>query len=256
MTQKKITVMIQARTGSTRLPRKALKEIEGKLIIWHMINRAKKIKSVQQIIIITTKKKEDEIFLKIAQENGVFGFQGSEKDLLDRHYSCAKKFNADPIIRITSDCPLIDPCLVEKMLQVFLKKNYDYVTNREPPTYPDGLDTEIFSFSALKKADKFSKMSSEREHVNPYIVKNPKKFKIFNYENKKDLSHLRWTVDEKQDLKFVRQIYSRMKPKTLFSTNAILKILAKEPDLQKINQGINRNEGYAKSIKNDKKVKS
>ena len=98
-------------------------------------------------------------------------------------------------------------------------------------------------------------MSSEREHVNPYIVKNPKKFKIYNFRNKKDLSHLRWTVDEKNDLKFVRQIYSRMRPKTFFSTNAVLKLLTKEPALQKINQGITRNEGYAKSLKHDKKVK-
>jgi len=255
MTQKKITVMIQVRTGSTRLPGKALKKIEGKPIIWHMINRVKKIKSVQQIVIVTTRKREDERFLKIAQENGILGFQGSEEDVLDRHYRCAMKFNADPIIRITSDCPLIDPYLVERILQVFLKNNYDYVTNREPPTYPDGLDTEIFSFSALKKAAIYAKMRSEREHVNPYIVKNPKKFKIFNYRNRKDLSHMRWTVDEKNDLKFVRQIYSRMKPKMLFSTNAVLKILSKEPNLQKINQGINRNEGYSKSLKNDKKVK-
>jgi len=247
--------MIQARIGSIRLPGKALKKIEGKPMIWHMINRAKKIKSVQQIIIITTRRSEDRVFLKTAQENGVFGFQGSEKDVLDRHYSCAIKFNANPIIRITSDCPLIDPYLVERMLQVFLKNNYDYVTNRNPPTFPDGLDTEIFTFSALKKAARYAKMSSEREHVSPYIVKNPKKFKIFNYKNKKDLSHLRWTIDEKRDLRFVRQIYSRMKPKTLFSTNAVLKILSDEPNLQKINQKINRNEGYDKSLRNDRKVK-
>ena len=132
--------MIQARTGSVRLPGKALKKIEGKPIIWHMINRAKKIKSVEQIIIVTTRRNEDKVFLKIAHENGIFGFQGSEKDVLDRHYRCAIKFNAGPIIRITSDCPLFDPYLVERMLQIFLKNNYDYVTNREPPTFPDGLD--------------------------------------------------------------------------------------------------------------------
>lgn len=254
MVPKKITVMIQARTGSTRLPDKALKKIEGKPIIWHMINRAKKIKSVQQIIIVTTRKREDRVFLKIAHENGVLGFQGNEKDVLDRHYRCAIKFNADPIIRITSDCPLIDPYLVERILQVFLKNNYDYVTNREPPTYPDGLDTEIFAFSALKKAARYAKMNSEREHVNPYIVKNPKKFKIFNYKNRKDLSHLRWTVDEKRDLRFVKQIYSRMKPRTIFTMNDVLKIIKKNPKLLEINKNIERNEGYLKSLKNDRKI--
>jgi spore coat polysaccharide biosynthesis protein SpsF (cytidylyltransferase family) len=250
MVEKKITVMIQVRSGSTRLPKKALKKIEGKPIIWHMINRVKKIKSVEQIILITTQKKEDRIFLKIAKENGILAFQGSEHDVLDRHYQCAIQYDADPILRITSDCPLIDPLLVEKMLQIFLKNNYDYVTNREPPTFPDGLDTEIIAFSALKKTTKYAKMSSEREHVTSYITKNSNKFKIFNYRNKKDLSHLRWTVDEKRDLDFVKKIYFQMKPKTLFSTNTVLKILAKEPSLLRINQGIIRNEGHAKSLKN------
>jgi len=250
MVEKKITVMIQVRSSSTRLPKKALKKIEGKPIIWHMINRVKKIKSVEQIILITTQKKEDRIFLKIAKENGILAFQGSEHDVLDRHYQCAIQYDADPILRITSDCPLIDPLLVEKMLQIFLKNNYDYVTNREPPTFPDGLDTEIIAFSALKKTTKYAKMSSEREHVTSYITKNSNKFKIFNYRNKKDLSHLRWTVDEKRDLDFVKKIYFQMKPKTLFSTNTVLKILAKEPSLLRINQGIIRNEGHAKSLKN------
>ena len=121
MVHKKITVMIQARTGSVRLPGKALKKIEGEPIIWHIINRVKKIESVQQIIIVTTRKSEDKVFLKIAQKNRVFGFQGSEKNVLDRHYRCAIKFDADPIIRITSDCPLIDPYLVERMLQILKK---------------------------------------------------------------------------------------------------------------------------------------
>jgi spore coat polysaccharide biosynthesis protein SpsF (cytidylyltransferase family) len=250
MVEKKITVMIQVRSSSTRLPKKALKKIEGKPIIWHMINRVKKIKSVEQIILITTQKKEDRIFLKIAKENGILAFQGSEHDVLDRHYQCAIQYDADPILRITSDCPLIDPLLVEKMLQIFLKNNYDYVTNREPPTFPDGLDTEIISFSALKRTARYAKMSSEREHVTSYITKNSNKFKIFNYRNKKDLSHLRWTVDEKRDLDFVKKIYFQMKPKTLFSTNTVLKILAKEPSLLRINQGIIRNEGHAKSLKN------
>ena len=251
MVEKKITVMIQVRSGSTRLPKKALKKIEGKPIIWHMINRVKKIKSAEQIILITTQKEEDRIFLKIAKENGILAFQGSEHDVLDRHYQCAIKHDADPILRITSDCPLIDPSLVEKMLEIFLKNNYDYVTNREPPTFPDGLDTEIIAFSTLKKIARYAKMNSEREHVTPYITKNPNKFKIYNYRNKKDLSHLRWTVDEKQDLAFVKKIYFQMRPKTLFSTNAVLKILVKNPSLLKINQGILRNEGYAKSLKND-----
>lgn len=248
--------MIQARIGSTRLPGKVLSKIENKPILWHVINRVKKIPSVKEIILITTRKQKDQLLLKIAEKNKIFSFTGDEFDLLNRHFKCAEKFNADPIIRITSDCPLIDPYLVEKILQVYLKNNYDYVSNTINPTFPDGLDTEIFSFNALKKATKNAKLKSEREHVSPYFVKNPKKFKLFNYENKKDLSNLRWTVDEKKDLKFVRKIYARMKPKYLFSMSDVLKVLSKEPNLSEINKDIMRNEGCIKSLRYDKKLKS
>src|SRR3989304_8006572 len=134
---KKITVMIQARTGSTRFPSKTLAKIENKPMMWHIINRVKKIKSVEQIALITTRKKTDKVLLKIAEKNNIFGFTGDTHDLLNRHYQCALKIDADPIIRITSDCPLTDPQLVEKILQFYLDHNYDYVTNTISPTYPD-----------------------------------------------------------------------------------------------------------------------
>ena len=254
-TKKKITVMIQARTGSTRFPKKTLELIEKKPMIWHVINRVKKIKSIEQIALITTRKNSDKILLKIANENGIFGFAGDVHDLLNRHYQCALKINADPIIRITSDCPLTDPKLVEKILDFYLNNDYDYVSNVIKPSYPDGLDVEIFSFSALKNAVKNAKLMSEREHVSPYFMKNPEKFKIYNVENKKNLSHLRWTVDQIEDIKFIRKIYSRMKPKTVFSMNDVLKIIHNEPNLQKINSQFKRNEGYVKSLRNDRKIK-
>jgi len=250
--EKKITVLIQARTGSSRLPEKVLAEIEGRQLVWHVINRVKKIKSVQQVVLITTTKKNDKILLDLAQKNNIMGFSGDEFDVLDRHYQCAKKMNADPIIRITSDCPLIDPYLVEEILQFFLENNYDYVSNVIPPTYPDGLDTEIFTFKTLEKAANEAKLLSEREHVTPYISKNPSKFKLYNYKNNKDFSHLRWTVDKDVDLEFVKQIYSKMKPRTIFSMNDILKILKKNPELLEINNNIDSNEGYLKSLKNDR----
>mgnify|MGYP003999349241 CR=1 FL=1 len=253
--EKKITVMIQARTGSTRFPKKTLAKINNKPMIWYVINRVKMIKSVEQIALITTRKKSDKILLKIAKENNIIGFSGDVHDLLSRHYECALKINADPIIRITSDCPLTDPKLVEKILKFYLNNNYDYVSNVIKPSYPDGLDIEIFSLSALKKAVKNAKLMSEREHITPYFIKNSNKFKLYNIENKKNLSHLRWTVDQIEDIKFIRKIYSKMKPKTIFSMNDILKIICNEPKLQKINQKYNRNEGYAKSLKNDRKIK-
>ncbi len=251
---KKVTVMIQARTGSTRFPKKTLAQIEGKPMIWYVINRLKKIKSVDQIALITTRKKEDRILLKFAEKEGIIGFAGDVNDLLNRHYQCALKYDADPIIRITSDCPLVDPKIISKMLDIFLKENVDYMSNFIKPSFPNGLDVEIFSLSALKNGALNAKLRSEREHMFSYYTKNSKKFKLRNYENKKNLSELRWTVDHKKDLKFVREIYSRMKPKTIFFMNDILKIIIKEPSLSAINQEYDRLEGYNKSIKHDKKI--
>lgn len=248
---KKITVMIQARTGSSRLPNKVLEKIENKPMIWHVINRVKQIKSVQQVTLITTNEKSDKVLLKIAEDEGIIGFAGSTDDVLDRHYQCAQKIDADPIIRITGDCPLIDPFLVEDILQFYLTHNFDYVSNTIIPTYPDGLDTEILSFSTLEKLTHCAKLHSEREHVTLAIPKNPQLFQFFNYKNKEDLSSFRWTVDRDVDLQFVREIYSRLAPRTIFSMDDVLKIITREPHLLTINKEIHRNEGHKKSYKSD-----
>lgn len=255
MKAKKATIMIQARVGSRRFPKKVLVKIEKKPLISHVINRVKLGKGIDQIILITTKRKDDKILLKIANENGILSFAGNSNDVLDRHYQCAKLYNADPIIRITGDCPLIDPNLITKFLRYFRTKKYDYTNNNIPPSYPNGLDVEIFSFKALEKAALNAKMQSEREHVSPYIRNNPKKFKIYSFKNKIDLSKHRWTVDEKKDLKFVRKVFSLMRPKLIFYTEDILKIISKNPQILKINSGINPNEGYQYSLNHDIKIK-
>ncbi len=241
---KKITVMIQARTGSSRLPNKVLEKIENKPMIWHVINRVKQIKSVQQIALITTNENSDKVLLKIAEDEGIIGFAGNTDDVLDRHFQCALNIDADPIIRITGDCPLIDPFLVEDILQFYLTHNFDYVSNTIIPTYPDGLDTEILSFSTLEKLHRNTKLYSEREHVTLAIPKNSQLFNFFNYKNKEDLSSFRWTVDRDVDLQFVREIYSRLAPRTIFSMDDVLKIILNEPHLLDINKGISRNEGH------------
>jgi spore coat polysaccharide biosynthesis protein SpsF len=251
MPEKKITVMIQARTGSSRLPGKVLTEIENRSMIWHVINRVKKIKSVQQIALITTTEKSDQVLLDIAENEGIVGFTGNTKDVLNRHYQCAQKILADPIIRITSDCPVIDPYLVEEMLQFFLKNDFDYVSNIHPATYPDGLDAEIFSFQTLEKTALNAKLNSEREHVTPYIEKHPELFKIYNFENNSDLSQIRLTVDQKEDLELIQKIYAMFSPKNDFGYKDIIKILSKHPELLKINSKYKRNEGYFKSLKED-----
>ena len=156
-----VTVLIQARVGSSRFPQKVLKKIEGKPMIWHVVNRVKQTNLVNQIALVTTKLDEDKKLLDIANELGVIGITGDENNVLKRFYDCASQINADPIIRITGDCPLIDPFLIDEMIKFFLEHDYDYISNRMIPTFPDGLDIEIFSYTALRSAILNSKLSSK-----------------------------------------------------------------------------------------------
>ena len=247
--------MIQARVGSNRFPGKVLKTIEGKPMIWHVINRAKKVSRVQQIVLITTEKEEDNELEEIAKEHKILFFRGDENDVLNRHYQCASIYKADHIIRVTGDCPLIDPVIVNNILDFYLENNYDYVSNTINPTFPDGLDTEIFSFNALKNSNENAIFPSEREHVTPFITNNTTKFKTYNFKNKNNLSFLRWTVDVESDLEFIRKIYEKMKPDYIFSTNQVLDIIKQFPELVQINKGIQRNEGWKSSFDLDKQVK-
>ena len=251
MLKRKITIIIQARTASQRLSRKVLRKILGRPMIWYILRRIKESENVAQVVLATTKNKEDDILADIAKKNKILVFRGDDLDVLNRYYECAKKYKADPIIRITADCPLIDSFLVDEMIDFYLKNNYDYVSNTIIPTYPDGLDVEIFSFKTLEFAVNNARKKSEREHVTVYIKNNPQKFKLFNYKNENDLSNYRWTVDEEEDLLFVRKIYSKMKPDVVFKYQKILELLSSFPDLLKINQGFKRNEGYKKSLEND-----
>ncbi len=253
MNSKNVSVMIQARVGSKRFPQKVLAKIENKPMIWHVINRIKSIKTVHQTILLTTKRTEDKILLKIANDSGAIGFAGHTHDVLKRYYECAKKHDVDMIVRITGDCPLIDPDLVRRMMMFYSRNNLDYLSNILIPTFPDGLDTEIFSFKTLEIMNKNAKLPSEREHVTAYIRNNINKFKTFNLENSKNLSDLRWTVDEPCDLQFVRRIYSQMRPELIFSMKDVLSIISKNPKIADINQGIIRNEGYLISLEKDKK---
>ncbi len=251
----KPTIIIQARIDSRRFPKKVLAKIENRPMIWHVIERIKGIRGIKQVVLVTTKNPQDKILLKIAKDCNIMSFKGKTCDVLDRYYKCAIEFDADPIIRITGDCPLIDPNIIKKMLNLYTKGDYDYLTNTFPPTFPDGLDVEIFSFKTLEKLVKKAKLPSEKEHVTSYIKNHPKEFKILNYENPNDLSKFRWTVDEKQDLEFVKRIYKKMKPTVKFSMKNILKIISKDPNILKINSMISRNEGYLKSLKLDKNKK-
>lgn len=200
----------------------------------------------------TSTKEIDRLILEVTKKSGVESFAGSENDVLDRYYQAAKIFHADPIVRITADCPLIDPKVIDKVIEYYLenKGNVDYVGTS--PTYPDGLDTEIFSFAALEKTWKEAKKQTEREYVTSYIWKNKQIFRQADLVNKEDLSYMRWTVDEDKDFLFVTKIYEGLyKEDKIFYMEDITNFLRDRPELMAINQGISRNEGYIKSLRKE-----
>ena len=233
-----------------------MKEIVGKPMLWHLIERLKKAKLLDNIIVATTDKEIDIPILKLAEDSGVDSYAGSEEDVLDRYYQAATKSHVDGIARITADCPLIDPYLTDMVIRRYSMGDCDYATNALVQTFPDGLAVEVFSYAALETAWKEAGWASEREHVTPYIWKNPDKFKLVNMENSVNLSHLRWSVDEAKDMEFVRQVYKYLyKEAQIFSMEDVLELLKKHPNLEKINQGIPINEGYDKSLKEDRIVR-
>jgi glutamate-1-semialdehyde 2,1-aminomutase/spore coat polysaccharide biosynthesis protein SpsF len=253
MNKSKVTAIIQARMGSTRLPNKAMLKLAGQSVLWHVINRVKKSKLIDDIIVATTTNKNDNAIAEFAKSENINLFRGSESDVLDRYYQSAKKYDAEIIARITADCPLIDPRVIDKVISFFLKGNFDYASNTVSPTYPDGLDAEVFTFDALKRAWGEAKTTVEREHVTSYLWNNPDKFRISNVTSAVDLSAMRWTLDEPRDWLFVKKIYSHLyNVKGIFYMKDILDLLRRKPSLQKINMGIQRNEGYFNSLKEDK----
>jgi spore coat polysaccharide biosynthesis protein SpsF len=255
--KKKIVAIIQARTGSTRLPRKVLEEIGGKPMLWHVIERVKRARLVDEVVVATTDGEEDSAVEKIAEECGVGCFRGSEEDVLDRYYRAAEKFGADIVVRITADCPLIDPEIIDRAIRMFLDGNFDYVSNTLPPTFPDGLDVEVFSLVTLRRAWEEARKASEREHVTPYIRNHPEIFRLGNLKSEVDLSHMRWTVDRPEDLMFVREIYRELyREGEVFHMRDVLRLLERRPELMEINKHIERDEGYKKSLREDRIVKA
>ena len=237
--------------GSTRFPGKVLKLVDGvNPSLLYTINQLRESKFLKKIIIATTKNIEDDKIVDFAEKLNIEVFRGEPLDVLSRYYHCAKYYSLSSILRITADCPLIDPLIVDKGLSEFLDNNYDYVTNTFPRTFPDGNETEIFSFSALKIAYENAILPSEREHVTPYFRNNLKKFKIFNFSHTQNISNLRWTLDYDVDLELIKIIISKIHKRPIHLDD-ILELLKNEPGLKKINQNHEPNEGYFKSLKQD-----
>ena len=249
--------IVQARMGSTRLPGKVMADLLGKPLLARVIERAQAIRDIAAVVVATTTAERDRPLLDLAREYHAEAFAGSEDDVLDRYYQAASALGADVIVRLTADCPLLDSGVSARVVARFSRGDVDYACNTLPPTFPDGLDTEVLSFAALERAWRQARLTSEREHVTPYIWKHPAEFRLVNVTNAVDRSALRWTVDEPQDLEFVRAVYHRLHraDRTAFGMQEVIDLLEREPGLGAINVRLARNEGYAKSVREDQELK-
>jgi len=241
----KITAIIQARTNSSRYPNKVFASLAGKPLIWHVINRLKASKKIDEIVIATTVNRSDDILKDWATSENVSYFRGEENDVLNRFYETAKRYESDIIVRITSDDPFKDPRIIDKVIGVLLDHDLDFAYNNYPPSFPEGLDTEVFSFHALDLANSNSKDMFEREHVTQYFYRNPMLFKQENICNDKDISRLRWTIDTVQDYRLVENVYKALfKENEIFLMEDILKYLQKHPEVSEINMDVKRSAMY------------
>lgn len=241
--------------GSTRLHGKVLMPILGEPMLYRQIERIRKAKRIDDLVIATSVSKEDDEIEKMCEKNNVKCFRGSLDDVLDRFYQAASLQNPNYIMRLTGDCPLFDPSLADSLVDFFISGSYDYASNTLELTYPDGLDIEIMKYSALQTAWENAKLSSEREHVTPYILKHQELFKVGCMRNTEDLSMMRWTVDEPEDYEFVKIVYDSLYlTNKEFTWNDVVFFIRKNPEICKINANFQRNEGYLKSLKNDVEV--
>lgn len=236
----KVVAIMQARMGSTRLPGKVLKDLLGKPMIWHQLERLKRVSCIDSLVVATSNHERDNaIASEIKKMQGIGLFRGDEFDVLSRYTLASRENQADAIIRVTADCPLIDPGVVEKVLKAYQKESkfVDYASNVIERTYPKGLDTEIFSRAALETTFNDARNSEEREHVTLHIYRNPQKFRLLSVTQERDLSGLRLTVDTPEDFELVRRVYTELYPKKpAFDLNDIVTLLERFPEWKSINR--------------------
>ncbi len=236
----KIVTVIQARMSSSRLPQKILLPILGKPLLYRMIERVKKAKLIGKLVVATSTNADDDEVENFCSKNNLVCYRGHLTDLLDRHYQVGKTFSANAVVKIPSDCPLIDPQIIDKVIRHYIENDeLDFVSNLHPATYPDGNDVEIMSFDSLECAWKDAAKSYEREHTTPFIWENADTFKVGNivWESGLDYSTThRWTIDFPEDYEFIRRVYEELYPKNHnFSLNDILSLLKQKPEIAEIN---------------------
>jgi spore coat polysaccharide biosynthesis protein SpsF len=248
----KVLAIVQARVSSSRLPGKVLRPILGTPMLLQQIKRLKASQLIDHLVVATSIHKSDDPLVEIMENADIAYFRGRLANVLDRFYQAALSHRPRHIVRITGDCPVIDPFIVDDVIGIHLKEGNDYTTNALTPSFPDGLDIEIMTFDALHLAWEKSQLPSEKEHVTYFIQKHPELFKLKNVLSKNDLSFLRWTVDEHEDFELITEIYKELYPtKPDFNMSDILNLLELRPELRFLNTQFERNEGLDKSLQED-----
>lgn len=237
----KVVAIIQARMGSTRLPGKVLMEVLDKPLLEYQIERVKRSKLIDEVVIATTTKETETPIIDLCKRLGIFYYRGSENNVLKRYYEAATQYNADIIVRLTSDCPIIDPQIIDMVINSFIenREEIDYASNTLERTYPRGMDVEVFSYKALKYTYLNATSVAEQEHVTPYIYQNPNTFNLFSIINDLDESKHRWTVDTIEDFNLIKKIICYFnKHNTIFSINDVINLLNNNKEWSKINSNV------------------
>jgi spore coat polysaccharide biosynthesis protein SpsF len=248
MTEKKlrVVILVQARMGSTRLPGKVLKEVWDKPLLQYLTERLKRVELADEVIIATTTNPKDQEIVEFCHMEQIPLFRGSEEDVLDRFYLAAKAFKADVVVRITADCPLVDPKLIDEVIQSYLDNypTFDYISNSHVRSFPIGMDTEVFSFKSLEEAYNESSLPEEREHVTPFIYRRPNRYKTKLLVHEPNLAHLRLTVDTPEDFELVSKLIERLYPKKPeFTMDDLVRTLTEDhPEWVQINAGVKQRE--------------
>lgn len=241
--------ILQARCSSSRLPGKVLKPILGEPMIARHIERLRRSQRISRLLVATSVETSDDALATLCAQLQVDCFRGSLNDVLDRFYLAAQAVPSEHLLRLTGDCPLADHEIIDACIDFHLAGDYDYTSNALQASFPDGLDVEVLRFSCLVEAWQEATLPSEREHVTSFIYRRPERYRIGHYRQARDLSWLRWTVDRPEDFQLVEAIYSALYPQNpSFSTADILALLARHPELARINADITRNEGYLQSL--------
>lgn len=242
-----VSAIIQARLGSTRLPKKVLRDLNGKPLIAQIINRLTYCNNLDNIILATTTSKVDDELVDWCKNNDIMVFRGDENNVLKRYYDAATEFKSDIIVRITADDPFKDPHVIDSVIKLLLDNNLDFAYNNCPPSFPEGLDTEVFTYKAIKQAANANTTDFEKEHVTQYFYHNPQIFKSKNYSFAKNVSHIRLTIDTEQDFVLAEQLYQRLTSNQgIFYLQDILALIQKEPELLEINKNVKRSAMYEK----------